>query len=83
VASRIRAHVAWQQVGGEAVLVDLETGNAVGLNPTGSFVWTRLDDQPDSEIAVALAEHFDIEKDEAAGDVREFVSRMRDRGFID
>lgn len=65
------------------MLVDLDTGNAVGLNPTGSFVWTRLDSHPESEIAVALAGHFDIDSDAAAGDVHEFVCQMRERGFID
>ncbi len=65
------------------MLVDLESGNAVGLNSTGSFVWTRLDSHHESEIAVALADHFHIDSDAAAGDVHGFVCQMRERGFID
>jgi hypothetical protein len=82
VALRIHARVAWQIVGEEAVLLDLETGRAVGLNETGSFLWQRLESLGEDELARELAAEFCVEPDRAREDVVSFLALLGERGFL-
>ncbi len=79
---RLDERVAWQSVGGEVVVMDLASGKAIGLNATGSFIWTRLADRDDVEIANELAERFRIEPERAAVDMKGFLSEMESRGLL-
>lgn len=75
-------HLAWQMIGGEAVVIDLHSGIAIGLNRTASMIWTLLEDHDAGEIAAALAERFSIATDTATDDLREFASLMCARGLL-
>ena len=79
---QIGPQVAWQIVDGEAVVVDLESGVTIGLNPTATFIWSNLAGREESDLAAATAEHFGISGDEAASDVREFLAELRQRALI-
>jgi len=56
----IHPRVAWQSVGGEVVILDLEGRRVLGLNDAGSFLWTRLPDHTEAELAEALARAYEI-----------------------
>ena len=71
--------VAWQVVDGEAVIVDLASGVTVGLNESGTFIWSQLAGHDDRDVAAAAAQHFGITDDEASADVRAFVEMLRTR----
>ena len=44
-ALRRSPDVAWQTIGGEAVLMNLAPeGRVLGLNPAGSLVWSMLEE---------------------------------------
>jgi hypothetical protein len=79
---RIAKEVAWQSIGGEAVLVDLERGRTFGLNATGSVVWSLLADHDEEALAAAVAERFDTGLETARADVREFLRQLRERGLV-
>ena len=81
----MRAHsrVAWQQLEGRVVLLDLERGRALGLNETGSFLWTRLDDGSEDALAAELAASFRIERSQARLDVAGFIQELDQRGFLE
>jgi hypothetical protein len=79
----VSSRVAWQVVDGEAVLIDLEGGRALGLNETASFIWKRLAEQGEPELAQAVAEEFEVDLEQARQDVNAFLSLLRSRGFID
>jgi hypothetical protein len=83
MALRIHPRVAWQMVGEEAVLLDLSTGRAIGLNATGSFLWPRLEACPASDLAAALAAEFDVDRTQAQQDVDRFVALLGEKGFIE
>lgn len=78
----IHPRVAWQLVGDEAVLIDLDRGRALGLNATGSFLWPRLGRRSESELAEDLAAAFDVELESARRDVTLFLVDMRRRGLL-
>ena len=79
----IGPNVAWQIVDGEAIVVDLASGKTIGLNATGTFLWSRLDGSSDPRaLAAAMAAEFDVAGDEALSDTNEFLSEMSGRELI-
>jgi hypothetical protein len=79
---RVAPELAWQVIDGEGVVIDLPRRRVLGLNPTGSFIWARINTASEEEIALELAREFDVEEEQARSDVRAFVGRLRDRGFL-
>lgn len=68
---------------GEAVLIDLERGTALGLNASASFLWARLSTHDTDALAHALVGAFDIDIARAREDVTAFVDSLRARGFVE
>lgn len=79
---RIADHLAWQMIGDEAVVIDLRSGTAIGLNKSATLIWTLLTSTDDAEICAELSKKFSIEAERAAGDVREFTSLLSSRGLL-
>lgn len=80
---KIGPNVAWQIVDGEAIVVDLGTGKAIGLNASGTFLWSQVDGNRDSGmLAAAIAREFDVTDDEAMADIDEFLTLMQSRELI-
>lgn len=65
-----------------AVLFDPDSGNAFGLNPTGVFIWKRLDGRHTiQEILKELRESCPDAPDEAAAHLQEFIRRLVEQGL--
>ena len=80
---RIGPNVAWQIVDGEAIVVDLQSGKTIGLNATGTFLWSRLDGSSDAvALAAALVAEFDVTDEAAETDTNAFLAEMTQRGLI-
>jgi hypothetical protein len=79
---RVAPELAWQTIDGESVVIDLPRRRVLGLNPVGSFIWSRIDSASEEEIAAELVREFDVDEARARNDVREFLARLRDRGFL-
>ncbi len=79
---RVHPRIAWQVVAGEAILLDLDNGRAIGLNETGTFLWPRLGTQDEGELIDALADEFEVDRDMARRDLERFVALLRENGFI-
>jgi hypothetical protein len=78
----VAPRLAWQIVDGEAVVIDLGQGRTLGLNPTGSLVWSLLAAHDEAAIASELARRFDVGPDAARRDVDEFLSGLADQGLL-
>jgi hypothetical protein len=79
-----RDAVAWQQVDGETVLLDLVSSTYLGANRTGSALWTLLaEGATQSELVDQLCAEFGAERGRAEADVDTFLQSCRDRGFLD
>ncbi len=83
MAFRIHPRVAWQVLDGEAVLIDLDGGRTLGLNETGSFLWSRLGRGDETALARDLAESYQVTEEQAREDVRAFLELLRGRGFVE
>lgn len=71
---------------GSAVLLHLQTKYYYSLNETGCFLWKVLDgDEGGTEerMVLELTENFDVDKDRARADVREFIQELIEQGLID
>ena len=79
---KIEPHIAWNRIGDEVVLVDLQAGDSLGLNTTASFIWSHLDEWSEEQIADAMAQGFQVCPSAARDDVRAFVESMEQRGFV-
>lgn len=67
----------------ETVLLDVDAGTAVRLNPAGAWIWEQLE-QPRrvDELASGLAAHFEIDEARAFGDVVAFAREMARRELL-
>jgi len=83
VALRRHPDVAWQRIGDEAVLMNLASqGRVLGLNPTGSVVWSLLEERDEDGLVAALVERFATDDGRAREDVRDFLALLRERGLV-
>jgi Coenzyme PQQ synthesis protein D (PqqD) len=83
-APRRSSRCAAQVVEGEAVLLDLQGRQLVGLNGVGSFVFELIDGAHDvTALAAAVAERFEVELPRAELDVVAFVQDLVRRGFVE
>jgi len=79
---RVHPRIAWQVVAGEAILLDLDNGRAIGLNETGTFLWPLLGTQDEGDLLESLVREFDVDRDMARRDLERFVALLRENGFI-
>jgi hypothetical protein len=82
VAFRRREGLAWQEVDGEGILVDLEGGRMMGMNRAALLVWSLAPEKHVEGIAAALAGAFDTDLDTARRDTADFLARLVDRGLL-
>lgn len=79
---KLAPQVAWQVIDGEAVIIDLASGVTVGLNPTGTFIWSKLLEQDDAGAAEAVVCEYGIARDDAEADVAELIATLRERNLV-
>jgi hypothetical protein len=82
VEVKVQPHVAWQMVGGEAVVVDLSSGRTVGLNEAGSFIWLRLASGAGEDLREEFAARFRVSEEVARADVGRFVDYLLEQNLV-
>ena len=76
--------MAWQVLDGKALLVDLDTNVAAGLNETGTFVWRLLEQGVGRDaLASEVARTYRLSVSDAERDVRTFVGLLEAKGWIE
>ncbi len=67
-----------------AVLMDIQGGSMLTLNPIGSIIWQQLSDgRSPEQIAEHLALEFGISREQALADVNEFVEQLQAQHLIE
>jgi len=68
----------------ETLVLNLQTGQYHGLNPTGGRMFELLEQCGSvREAAVRLAEEYAVDFDEIAPDLASFCADLRERGLIE
>lgn len=70
-------------LGGETVLLGMETGQYYGLNSTGTRVWQLLQ-QPilAGEVCETIAQEYDVEVERSHREVKDLLSQLLQEGLI-
>lgn len=86
---RCREDLVTREIVGETIIVPIsgELANlqkVFSLNPTGAFVWARLDGATRLEaIHDALTESFEVDREDAWEDLSELVDELREAALIE
>jgi Coenzyme PQQ synthesis protein D (PqqD) len=77
------ANIASCELGGEAVILNLNTGIYYGLDAVGTQVW-RLLQHPRSlaELRDVITEEFDVSPDRCEADLHAFVGSLNSHGLL-
>jgi len=73
-----------RNIGGETVLLHLDSGTYFGLNGVGSFIWSRIEKEPHSlaALADAVEAEFDVTRDEALKDITALAQNLDEQGLL-
>lgn len=70
-------------VGDEVIILDLATGDYLGLNTVGAFIWSELQ-QPRtvSQIIDKLMATYDVDRETCTSQTVDYIGRMNQFGLI-
>ena len=75
--------VIWRDLGGDVVILNVESGVYFGLDGSGGQIWRELVDHGSVEKAFeALKQQFDIGSDELRHDLDELVDQLVGKGLV-
>jgi hypothetical protein len=81
---KLRPDVAWQDLDGEVVALDLESAAYLMANHSGSALWPLLaEGATESQLCAELTSRFPIEPERARADVGAFVGQLRKLDLLD
>jgi hypothetical protein len=81
---RPNANTLHRELGGEGVLLQLDTGEYFGLDEIGERIWALLMEDGDlTRVQSRLIEEFDAEPTRVASDLQVFVDELARRRLID
>ena len=79
----ISPDVMFQEVGGEAVLLDLRSETYLGLNETGTRIWQLLQQSGDLHwVLERMLAEYDVDARRMERDLVELVGRLADAGLV-
>jgi len=75
--------VVGQRLGGEVVLVSLQTNRIFELNRTGARFWELMQSESDrGRIEQRLLEEFEVSKDELSAEVDQLIESLADEELV-
>jgi hypothetical protein len=80
---KLSEDVLFQEVQGDAVLLDLKTGVYFGLDKVGTRIWQLMGDKGQlSGVVSQMEEEFDVARECCEGDVVSLARRLEEEGLI-
>ena len=80
---RINRDVLFQELQGEAVLLNLTTGVYMGLDKVGTRIWHLLEkNEVLSEVLNVMLQEYDVAEASCSADLIDLVSKMREQGLV-
>lgn len=73
----------FQEIGGEAVILDLASSTYFGLDAVGTRLWQLLQETQDMEaVYKILMQEFEVERSRLEPDIEMFLQQLLDAGLI-
>ena len=85
LASKVKLSpdVLFQELQGDAVLLDMKSGVYFGLDGVGTRIWRLLDEHSlISSVVGAMTEEYDVQADRCGADVVNLVARLNEQGLL-
>ena len=80
---QIPDNVLRQEVDGELVLLDVESGLYFSLNEVGVSIWAAIEaGHHRADIVRLILEEYDVDEEQAGVDVDGLLAELRSRGLI-
>lgn len=80
---RLHDQVIFRQLGGETILVQLDSNEIFRLNETGARVWEVLSKQHDlAAIVTLVAEEYDVEPEELTRELEALIASLVGAGIL-
>lgn len=80
---RISEEVLFQEVSGEAVLLDLKSEQYFGLDKVGTHVWQLLNENlPEESIVDQLLERYEVDRQTLENDVSQLLAQLEKAGLV-
>ncbi len=81
---RLRQDIAWHEIDGEIVLLDLTGAAYYSVSRSGMTLWPAVvQGSTLAELTTRLAQAFSLEHDVAERDVRVFLNTLSDEGLLE
>jgi hypothetical protein len=81
---KISEHTLFQELGGEAVLLELSRGVYFGLDEVGTRIWGLLGGGRSlQETVAALVDEYDVTEQQGAEDLLALVRELEERRLIE
>jgi hypothetical protein len=81
---RISKEVIFQELEGEAVLLNMQSGIFFGLNPVAKRMWELLSEFGESEkVLKQLLQEFDASEETLRQGLVDFIERLRSKGLVE
>jgi hypothetical protein len=75
--------VLFHEVGGEAVILNLESGKYFGLDEVGTRMWVLLSEHGAIEPVVsALLEEYEVEEEQLRADLSKLIDDLASHGLL-
>jgi len=80
---RINDDVLFQELQGEAVLLNLKSGVYFGLDPVGTRIWQLFpDNERLADVAKAIVTEYEVTEDRCATDLLALVADLEKQGLV-
>jgi methyltransferase-like protein len=86
---RKKEDIVTRQIAGETLLIPIcgrlaDMQRLFALNPVAEYIWQQLDGKQNLQaIADGVLATFEVQEDQAAADIREFVSQLKEADIIE
>jgi len=80
---KISAQAMARQVGEETVILDLASGNYLGLNPVGARIWELIGQGKTlGTVLGAVVSEYEVSQEQAERDLLSLVEQLQTQGLV-
>ena len=81
---RISKEVIFQELEGEAVLLNMQSGIFFGLNPVAKRMWELLSELGQAEkVLKQLLQEYDASEEKLRQDLVDFIEKLKSKGLVE
>ena len=84
VTIKIAEDVVFQELDGEAVLLNMRTGIYFGLNAVGTRIWQLLSEHGEVQtVTTMLLDQYNVSEDQLRNHLSDFIEKLKSKGLVE